>query len=63
MHYTSDVIVSTLSDKKYIENSPNLIALIDTLPEVEAVTPRYREGGTLKQIIKPAKRPISQTPP
>lgn len=55
MHYTSDVIVSTLSDKKYIENSPNLIALIETLPEVEAVTARYREGGTLEANYKTRK--------
>lgn len=46
--YTSDVIVSTLTDKSYIENSPNLIALIESMPEVEAVTARYREGGTLE---------------
>lgn len=50
--YTSDVIVSTLSDKKYIENSPNLIALIKTLPQVESVTPRYRAGGTLEANYK-----------
>ena len=54
-HYTSDVIVSTLSDKKYIENSPNLVALIATLPEVEAITPRYREGGTLEANYKTRK--------
>ena len=54
-HYTSDVIVSTLPDKKYIENSPNLVALINTLPEVEAVTPRYREGGTLEANYKTRK--------
>jgi len=46
--YTSDVIISAPTDKRYIENSPNLIALVETLPEVEAMTPRYREGGTLE---------------
>lgn len=54
-NYTSDIIVSTLPDKKYIENSPNLIALINTLPEVEAATPRYREGGTLEANYKTRK--------
>ena len=38
--FTSDVIVSALNDKEYIENSPNLIALIATLQEVESITPR-----------------------
>lgn len=50
--YTSDVIVSTLSDKEYIENSPNIIALIRTFPEVEAFTARYRTGGTLEANYK-----------
>lgn len=53
--YTSDVVISTLSDKKYIENSPNLIALIKTLPQVEAVTPRYREGGNVEANYKTRK--------
>lgn len=48
IQFTSDVIVSSLKDKKYIENSPNVIALIKTIPEVEAVTPRYREGGLVE---------------
>ncbi len=46
--YTSDVIVSSLSDKEYIENSQNLIAFIETIPGVEAFTPRYRESGVLE---------------
>lgn len=53
--YTSDVIVSVLNDKKYIENSPNIIALIETLPEVQAITPRYREGGILEANYKTRK--------
>ncbi len=46
--YTSDVIVSTLNDKQYIENSPNIVALIESLPEVAAYTARYREAGQLE---------------
>lgn len=53
--YTSDVIVSALNDKKYIENSQNLIALIETFPEVAAITPRYREGGILEANYKTRK--------
>lgn len=53
--FTSDVIVSALNDKKYIENSPNLIALIETFPEVAAITPRYREGGILEANYKTRK--------
>lgn len=54
--YTSDVIVSVLDDKTYIENSPNLIALIETLPQVYALTPRYREGGTVEANYKTRKQ-------
>jgi ABC-type lipoprotein release transport system permease subunit len=46
--FTSDVVVSTLSDKNYIENSPNILLLLDTIPEIEAYTPRYSEGATLE---------------
>jgi putative ABC transport system permease protein len=53
--YTSDVIISSLDDKKYIENSPNLLALIDTLPGIESYTARYREGGTLEANYKTRK--------
>lgn len=55
VRFTSDVIVSALNDKEYIENSPNLIALIETLSDVEAVTPRYREGGLLEANYKTRK--------
>ena len=46
--FTSDIIISAPVDKRYIENSPNLIALLNTIPEVEAIAPRYSEGGILE---------------
>ncbi len=53
--FTSDVIISALDDKPYIENSPNLIALITSLPEVEAVSPRYSSGAVLEANYKTRK--------
>lgn len=53
--YTSDVIISTLSDKKYIENSPNIINLLRTMPEVAEFSPRYQEGGSLEANYKTRK--------
>lgn len=53
--FTSDVIISTLDDKKYIENSPNLIALIETIPDIESFSPRYSEGATLEANYKTRK--------
>lgn len=53
--YTSDVIVSVLDDKKYIENSSNILAIIDSLEGIEAVTARYRESGTVEANYKTRK--------
>jgi ABC-type lipoprotein release transport system permease subunit len=52
LHYTSDVIISTLNNKTYIENSPEIIRIVKTMPEVEAYTARYLEGGTLEANYK-----------
>lgn len=46
--YTSDVLVSTLPDKSYIENSQNVIAIARSLPGVDSLTARYREASTLE---------------
>lgn len=53
--YTSDVIVSTLNDKNYIENSPNIISLVETFPEVERWSARYRETGIVEANYKTRK--------
>ena len=53
--FTSDVIISTLDDKKYIENSRSLIELIEGLPEVESLSPRYSEGALLEANYKTKK--------
>ncbi len=53
--YTSDVIVSNLNEKSYIENSPGVIAMIRSLPEVEALSSRYRAGGLLEANYKSRK--------
>ena len=51
-HYTSDVIISTLNNKTYIENSPEIMNIVNSLPQVEAVSARYLEGGTLEANYK-----------
>src|SRR3990167_10352350 len=43
-HYTSDVIISTLNDKSYIENSPEIIGIVKSMPQIESVSARYLEG-------------------
>lgn len=51
-HYTSDIIISNLNNKTYIENSPEVISIIKSIPQVEAMTARYLDGGTLEANYK-----------
>lgn len=55
LEYTGDVMISTLTDKTYIENSPNLLPIIESLPEVEAYSARYRDGGKFEANYKTRK--------
>jgi len=50
--YTSDVIVSNLNTKTYIEYSPDIIRTIQSLPHVEAMTARYMNGSTIEANYK-----------
>lgn len=59
-HYTSDVIISSLNDKTYIENSPEVISIIKSLPQVEAVSARYLEGGSLEANYKTKTDPTEK---
>lgn len=45
---TGDLIISNLTDKSFIENSPNLITLLDTIPEIDSYSARYIETGTVE---------------
>lgn len=53
--FTSDVIISTLDDKKYIENSANIIAIVESVDSVDAVSPRYVEGAIIEANYKTRK--------
>src|SRR3989344_2160881 len=53
--FTGDIIISAPDDKKYIENSPNLISLVGGMPEVRAISPRYSAGATLEANYKTRK--------
>jgi ABC-type lipoprotein release transport system permease subunit len=48
IEYTSDIIVSALDNKAYIENSDNILSLLATIPEVQSVSPRYTGGAQLE---------------
>lgn len=50
--YSSDVIVSTLLKKEYIENSSEIIDFISTYPGVVDYSARYSESGTIETNYK-----------
>ncbi len=51
-YYTSDVIITKLADKNYIENTPWVLGILDNQSEIEDYTARYIEGGTVEAGYK-----------
>lgn len=56
VHYTSDVVLSNLPKKDYIEQSPKVLSIVSALPEAEAYTARYIQGGTIEAGYKQAAK-------
>lgn len=52
VRYSSDVIVSNLREKSFIQGSASIAAFARRLPAVEAVSERYIEGGRLEAGYK-----------
>jgi ABC-type lipoprotein release transport system permease subunit len=50
--YTSDVILSTLKEKTYIEHSPEVITTIQALPQVDVFSARYLQSGKIEANYK-----------
>jgi ABC-type lipoprotein release transport system permease subunit len=46
--YTGDIMASNPNNKDYIENSYNLLGILQNTPEVESVSPRFIKGVTLE---------------
>lgn len=51
-YYTSDVIVSKLEEKEFIENSNAVISQIEQTPGVRAYSARYLDGVTIEANYK-----------
>lgn len=51
-YYTSDVIVSKLEQKEFIENSSAVISQIEQTPEIKAYSARYLDGVTIEANYK-----------
>lgn len=50
--YTGDIIISPLEGDDYIEQSPSVMAFLDTLPQIEATAGRYITSGTVEAGYK-----------
>ena len=50
--YTGDVIISTLDQKNYIENSPYVISVIKNNPDILNSSVRYVTGGSIEANYK-----------
>lgn len=50
--YAGDVLITTLSKKDYIENSPGMISTIQSLPWVKNFSARYVQGATIEANYK-----------
>lgn len=59
--YTGDLIVKTEAGKPYIENTHEIVSTLRRIPEVEKVTSRYFEGGTIEANYK-TRRDFSALP-
>ncbi len=55
--YLSDVFISNLKNRSYIEQTTNLVAFAERLPEVEHVSTRFVEGGQIQANYKKLKKP------
>jgi putative ABC transport system permease protein len=56
-YYTSDIIISNLQKKDYIEQSPMIESIVRALPEAEAFSARYIQSGKVEANYKLASKP------
>lgn len=54
--YTSDIIISKLEKKDFIEQTPQILNIINAMPEVLAVSPRYLASGNVEAGYKEASK-------
>lgn len=45
---TGDVMISALDTKDYIENSPQILSFLETLPQPQVISARYGTSGTIE---------------
>ncbi|MFW5887174.1 MAG: hypothetical protein ACOCUH_00065, partial [Bacteriovoracia bacterium] len=51
-NYISDIIISKLPENSFIENTPNIINIIENTSQIESYTARYLSSGSLESNYK-----------
>jgi len=54
--YSGDILIAKHEDKEYIERSTDFIKRAESLPQIESLTARYIEGGTIEANYKTKNR-------
>jgi putative ABC transport system permease protein len=54
--YTSDLLISTLREKTYIEQTPTIIETAKTLPHILAISPRFVASASIESNYKTRTR-------
>lgn len=53
--YTGDIMISNLETEEYVENTPGIISILTSLPEVDYVSTRFGKGVLLEANYKTKK--------
>lgn len=51
-HYTGDLLISSLDEKNFVENSQNMVQSLSLIDGIKNVSPRYLVGGTVESNYK-----------
>lgn len=50
--YSGNILITQYTNKQYIEQSQSIIKTLEGIPEIEAFSARYKEGGTMEAGFK-----------
>lgn len=55
-YYTSDILISRLEKKDYIEQTPTVLNILNSMPEIENISARYVGSGRIEANYKTAAK-------
>jgi len=57
VRYTGDILISAFKDESYIQHSTDIEQTLDSMPEVQVISPRYTEDGQVEANYKESRKP------